>query len=236
MKLPFKMITETKSEDYRYKSFWDKEKETVEWIESFDEYNVFFDVGANVGVYSLYAAYLYPKSRIYAFEPVYTNYMRLLENINLNLFDNIIAMPFALSNQTGVSMMFINDSEAGKSGSQIENPINDRGEIFQPIDKYPISTFRIDDFKFFNAFEPNHIKIDVDGNEVLIVSGMIETLKKPCLKSVLIEINTHRERIIEMFIKAGFTMDNRFNQIKNHSRVRRQREGIQAENVVFCRK
>jgi len=61
--LPFKLKIETDMEKYRAESFWNKEPETLVWIESFTNGDTFFDVGANIGIYALYAGTLYLDSK-----------------------------------------------------------------------------------------------------------------------------------------------------------------------------
>ena len=73
MMLPFKMRTETPMEKYRAETFWDKEPECLAWIGSFAPTDEFVDIGANVGVYSLFANSLYPDMWVYAFEPMKEN-------------------------------------------------------------------------------------------------------------------------------------------------------------------
>jgi hypothetical protein len=86
---------------------------------------------------------------------------------------------------------------------------------------------------------PNHIKIDVDGNELNIVKGMLRSMRDDRLKSVLVEIDKDKNDallIVELFKQAGFTLNNDFNTLDNHSRYRRAKEGIgHIENAVFTR-
>lgn len=230
---PFKMIQETELEKWRYTSFWDKECETLAWIKSFDDGDVFFDVGANIGIYSLYCAYLYPKCQILAFEPHKPNFFRLLDNIRINGFNNIAPFLYCIGDKTGHVDFSSNSNETGSSGGQMKDP-SEIGEI---------PCWSLDDFIIHGFYSPNptHIKIDIDGQELKVVNGMTETLKSPQLKSVLVEIDyspstvKNAIKILGMFAKIDFTIENRFNKMENHSRVRRQKEGINVENIIFTR-
>jgi hypothetical protein len=64
----------------------EKEAETIDWIATFfKEGDIFFDIGANVGAYSLVASKFYNgKIMIYAFEPGFANFVQLCKNILLN--------------------------------------------------------------------------------------------------------------------------------------------------------
>ena len=60
-----------------------KEPETINWINSFNHDSIFFDIGANIGIYTLYSAISINNS-VYAFEPHSASYKNLLDSINLN--------------------------------------------------------------------------------------------------------------------------------------------------------
>lgn len=82
---------------------------------------------------------------------------------------------------------------------------------------------------------PTHVKIDIDGQELEVVKGMMNTL--PHIKSILIEVSSKSKgSITEILLAAGFSTDNRFNSMSPHSRERRLKEGIDAENIIFDRR
>lgn len=84
---------------WRAQTLLSKEPDTIEWIDSFKEGDILYDVGANVGCYSLYAA-LKKKCRVYAFEPESLNYGVLNRNIHLNgIDDRVQAYNIAVSSQ-----------------------------------------------------------------------------------------------------------------------------------------
>jgi FkbM family methyltransferase len=226
MTLPFKMITETDIEKYRAETFESKEPETIAWVESFGSLDIFYDIGANIGIYSLYFCSINRHGHVYSFEPSEKNYSRLYENMKLNNFMNMSPLNIALSNRFGRSYFNEPSDETGSSGGQIETYQTGK-----------TSVFTVDILSTLLPF-PNHIKIDVDGQEDKIIDGMIYTISRPQVKSILVEFDTttdnyllHRERIIQ----CGFTTDNVFNGLKNHSRVRRAQEGIKCENIIFTR-
>ena len=219
MNLPFKMRTETQMEKYRKESFFIKEPETLEWARSFSPHDIFFDVGANVGVYSLFAASLYPEMTIWAFEPMRANYAALVQNIEMNGFHNIKAFRQAMGNRTGWVDLDRGDGASGVSGAQVTNR---EGRTW---------IASIDDLR---AAHPDHVKIDIDGQELEVAKGMKRTL--PDIKSILIEVSTvSKGPVMDILTAAGFMTDNRFNAMTPHSSDRRAAEGIDAENIVFTR-
>ena len=96
-----------------------KEPETIKWINSFEKDEIFFDIGANIGVYSLWAA-MYRSCRVFSFEPEASNYAILNENIQANnAHGNVLAFCMAISDITGIGQMSSFDPLAGKSGHQL---------------------------------------------------------------------------------------------------------------------
>jgi len=84
---------------YRADAFHTKEPETLEWIDTFEPGDTLWDIGANVGVYSLYAA-LRP-IQVLSFEPSAFNYFMLMKNIHMNGVDQRISalcLPFSNTN------------------------------------------------------------------------------------------------------------------------------------------
>lgn len=170
-----------------------KEPGTVQWIEEwFRSGEVFFDIGANVGSFSLIAfRFLGGRTRIYAFEPGFMTFPQLCRNIHLNRADQSIA-PFqvALSNRTGVSAFHYRDLKPGSALHALEVPRDWRGKGFEPVLSLPILSYRLDDFiRQFELPGPNHLKIDVDGMEYQILQGAEQTLRSPTLRSLLMEAN-----------------------------------------------
>jgi len=238
-KVYFKMYCENGIEEYRYDSFWFKECETLSWLESFKDGEAFFDIGANIGIYSLYCASLYPNSQIYAFEPMPKNFIRLLQNVELNGFKNVHCFNVAFDEKhypcPRFEKIYVPRDEVGQSGTQINSPVDEQGDKFQSQTEYLIQHLSF--LNFMEDFDMGdyHVKIDVDGHEKEIVEGMYWELENIRMKSFLIECNdggTLKEDVEWVY---QYTTDNDFNNHPNHSRIRRKKEGIKAENVIFTR-
>jgi hypothetical protein len=79
---------------WRAETLLTKEPETIAWLNYYtSKGGTFYDVGANIGVYSLYAAIKNPQLSVYAFEPVKNNFISLLNNKKLNKTNNFIVDP-----------------------------------------------------------------------------------------------------------------------------------------------
>lgn len=234
-KPPFKMRTETTMEQFRYSCWKSKEPETIAWIQSFSPQDVFFDVGANIGIYSLYAASLFPEMIIYAFEPMPVNYDALLENKNLNNFQKIICWPYAVGDQEDREVILsIPDYTAGASGAQFAKDECEGAVVNIVTIDHRCEIVGNNGFYMSGMPKPHHVKIDIDGQELMVVRGMQKTLPK--IKSILIEVSSKtKQECINLIMPHGFTMDNRFNSMTPHSRERRVAEGIDAENIIFMR-
>lgn len=189
-----------------------------------------------MGIYSLYAcARHWKKVHVHAFEPYYWNFLALKQNVLANGFQHEITPAIiALSDRTGPHYFYVADAGRGASGGQIKMPVHESGEAFEAKDFYLIGMMTGDDLAA-RLGVPRYVKIDVDGREDDVLRGMAAVLQSPDLHSVLVEVNRNRESIAEQFRSCGFSEDNPYNRMTPHSRERRRREGILAENVVFTR-
>jgi FkbM family methyltransferase len=232
-------FTENDLEDYRVETLLTKEYETIAWINDFNSDDILFDIGSNMGQYALYSS-VNIGNKVYAFEPYIKNYNRIVENIKLNsLTENVIPFYCGLSNKTSIETLFIKDERSSSSGHQIGANIDEFGEVFDVVEKYPVFVFSLDEMlKLFKLPSPSHIKIDVDGNEANIINGMSMILSNSSLKSILIELNTENrsEITINHLLNSGFTLDNKYNKLDEHSRVRRKKSMKSvAENLIFTK-
>lgn len=237
------LSVDSQLELHRAKTLFEKEPETIAWIDKWTDKNntgdkVFFDIGANIGIYSLYAAYKTKDADIYSFEPVAINFRALALNVAINNYDNVHAFNIALSNNNSLSKLYINDERAGNSGAQVDRLSNEKGEIFQPIKVESIISFSLN--KLVSEFSfpfPNYVKIDVDGRETDILEGMTTILGDSRLKSILIEFNNYKELAIwrDRLSRLGLDIDEAFDDVPGHSRIRRQLNNGTAINCIFSR-
>ena len=173
---------------YRVNTFSSKEPDTLMWIDKIPERSVFWDVGANVGLYSCYAA----KARnciVFAFEPSVFNLEVLARNIYLNsLSDKITILPFPLSNSLSFNDLKMSSLELGGALSTFGENYGYDGKPLNKI--FSFNTIGISADKAIDLLKispPDYIKIDVDGIESLILQGAAQALMK--VKGVLVEIN-----------------------------------------------
>ena len=232
-KVIFRILDMGKVTRFRADLFEKKEPETLEWIDSFDRNDKFVDIGANVGVYSLYAASR--KIKVIALEPDALNYallnIKIREN-NLNKF--IIPYSIALNNIEKFSYFNISSIEWGGALNSFDNELDFKGEKFKPVHKQGVYGLPLDQFLTNIGLCPNHIKIDVDGNEFLVLKGGEKTFRSPSLQSVLIELDyKHMEykSSLGLIESYGFKLHN----IDSESNKRNGRDSRSTANHIFLR-
>ena len=190
--------TPTKVASYRAHTLFSKEKETVEWI---DEYGgkdkIFFDVGANIGVYSLYYAFVH-KATVYSFEPSFRNLDLLVKNIRLNnLSDYISVISNPVFNKETFDKFFQSENIAGLAESTF-------GENNKKANHYKTLSISLNQLIKKNIIKkPNLIKIDVDGNEAEVINGATEIISSEECYSILVETRPSTNEIIEKILKEN---------------------------------
>ncbi|MBE2256580.1 MAG: FkbM family methyltransferase [Ignavibacteria bacterium] len=152
---------------FYYTGIYNKwEKTSIILWENFAKYSsCIFDVGSNVGIYSLVAATINKKSEIFAFVPDSIAFNRLNKNIKLNKF-NIYSNNVVVTDKSGLSTFYQNNNSLISS---LEKDLNSF-----PIE---IESVSINDFCKINNVIPQLIKIDVEGFENLVFDGMVDLFK-----------------------------------------------------------
>jgi len=186
-----------------------KEPETLEWIKQWvGPGHVLYDVGANVGAYSLIAhAHTRGQATIYAFEPGVPTFGQLCKNIRLNgAGAEVIPLCVALSNRTGLTAFHYSNLRTGAAGHALGVPTDSLGRPFTPVYSQPVLSYRLDDLiAAFDLLQPNHIKIDVDGTEVQVLEGATSTLREPCLRTIMVECEPQTEaKVRDLLCRHGF--------------------------------
>lgn len=198
---------------WRVQTLFKKEPCTIEWLDSFQPGEELLDVGANIGLYSVYAA-MQRGCRVTAFEPESQNYALLNRNIHLNqLSDRVTAYCAAAMDQIKLDRLFLSqfDFHGGGSchsfGSEVGFDLAHRASPFaqgcisididQAVDNRMLAV-------------PDHIKIDVDGFEHKVVAGAARTLQDRKVRSLLIEVNPHlpeHQALLAYLAELGFSYD-----------------------------
>lgn len=184
--------------EFRVRTMFTKEHETIRWISSLPEGDVLWDIGANIGVYSVFAA-----SRglqVLAFEPSPTNSWLLNLNAATNFPDRITCLPIALSQSTELVGFEVDLSPAAAGVNQV------RAEASRLV----VQGYSIDalvDSAFIHP--PQHLKIDVDGIELGILEGGRITLGSGRVSSVMCEVDERDSEVMtaihDLLKSCGFS-------------------------------
>ena len=210
---------------YRHKTFFSKEPETLQWIDQFKSNSVFLDIGANVGLYSIYAAKT-KNTTVYAFEPSFFNLEYLARNIFINgLSEKINIIPLALNNTAGINPFHLTSTAWGGALSTFDQKFDDSGKEMHPEFVYKTTGIDLDTLsKLLQLEKADYVKIDVDGLEHIILSGAKNTLKNA--RDILVEINDNfseqREVSDKILVELGFELDQKVYTEVNTKQVANQ--------------
>ena len=197
----------------RASSIFDKEPETIQWIKSFKENSCLIDIGANIGIYSLYAAA--NGHKVLALEPESSNYFQINLNIKDNNFDNLIkAYCLSADTEFGFGNLNLSNLKIGGSGHNFinKNKESESNKKNKSLFAQGSLSIDIDNLLLSTNFTPNYIKIDVDGNERKIINGMKKALKNSQLRSLLIEIDnstSDNREILDIMKVNNFKISNK---------------------------
>jgi FkbM family methyltransferase len=200
----------TDAEEYRLRSC-SKEPFTIEWIHRcIRGGDVFYDIGANVGAYSLVAAKKPGGgARVVAFEPVYATVATLCANIVLNdAAGSVTPIPVALSNTTGLVGFGLHNLEPGAARHVVgTRPPDDEPVLYEQ----PAMTFRLDDLvEHLRLPAPTHVKLDVDGAELAVLEGASAILASPTLQSMLVEVAVpESDAVTDVLERHGFRLESK---------------------------
>ena len=189
----FKIYINNSHELNRALTFNTKEEDTLAWLKNNPGLDL-VDIGANVGIYSLYFAKISENSQIYSFEPDASSFTSLVKNISTNSTSNIKAFCIAIGSKKGFYEMNFYDFAAGAGAGSIDSEY-----IFtnaKDKKKYVQQTFceTLDNCSEELIFTENClVKIDVDGPEYEIIKSGKNFLSSNKVKSVMIEINSKNE-------------------------------------------
>jgi FkbM family methyltransferase len=174
--------------EWRTHTFASKEPETLEWIDAMPEGAVLWDIGANVGLYSVYAAKK-RKCQVWAFEPSVFNLELLARNIQLNdVTSHVCILPLALSDALGPNAMRMTTTEWGGALSTFGRDFGWHGGAIDKVFEFRTMGLTMDLAAELLAIpQPEYIKIDVDGLEHFILKGGTAVLRN--VRQVLIEVN-----------------------------------------------
>ena len=169
----------TPTESFRVEKFGDEKEFTQLILNEIHPSNVFFDIGACVGLVSVYAAR--KGANVIAFEPDLIYRSRLLKNLMLNDLHNVKIIEWAVSDEHGETYLYTEENADGRSPSLRNDGNRKAVKVF---------TDTIDDALARNELpKPDILKMDIEGAEILALRGMKNLLDSNPPRTIFIEIH-----------------------------------------------
>tara|TARA_Y200000002_G_scaffold380364_1_gene391674 strand:+ start:3019 stop:3828 length:810 start_codon:yes stop_codon:yes gene_type:complete len=193
-------------------NFTENEKETLNWIENFKGSQIinFFDIGSNIGHFSIYAALTHENIQVTSFEPSFYNQLALIKNIKLNNLNkkiNIVGNPISLRSKLG--NLNLSSDDIGAAMNKFDSNKNQTDK-----NSYKLPSLSLDDFVKIYNIKPDYIKIDVDGLEKEIILGSKNLFNSHYIKEILIEIDERLDSNNQIF---NFLNNNKFKFKEKHN-------------------
>lgn len=188
-----------------------KEPWTIEFIEALPQGSWFFDIGANVGPYTLVAAAR--GLHVVAIEPSFESYGALCRNLLMNNFlDRAIPLAMAVTDKTGFTWLAYNDVRAGANG----NDLGPQVEASFQHHRQCVPIMRLDDLMRLLPIPldaPIAMKIDVDGGEPGVLQGADNLLRSGRVGQMMIEIQRAQEAdVVAWLEERGWTLEQRYTE------------------------
>lgn len=215
---------------WRVETLLTKEPDTIAWLASMKPGETLYDVGANMGQYSLIA--WKHGLIVHAFEPEAQNFALLCRNVAVNkASDRVTPWPMALSDKSGFDTLHLSNMGAGGSCHAYGESLNYHGQ--PKVFPYQQGSCAVTMDEFARKYgPPDHVKIDVDGFEHLVLDGATVCLNRA--KSVLVELNRNYPehlQVIKKMTLIGFTYD----QSVADSALRKEGPFKDVGNIIFHR-
>lgn len=204
---PLKILSDrSKNMAAAVSGFESDEPEMRTWIDRMMPGDTFWDIGANIGMFTMYAA-MRSDLTVLAFEPNGLNFGIAMEHLILNKLDqNAQCYCIAFSDQTQIGKLICGSTNVGQAGNNLagEDGASSTKESADSFRQH-VPVYSIDDFRrIFDLPAPEHIKLDVDGLEHLILQGAKETLTQ--IKTLMLEVEgeeEHKQAILNLVLASG---------------------------------
>jgi FkbM family methyltransferase len=165
---------------------------------------VVVDVGANIGAYCLEIAVRFPECKIYAFDPVVPTSKELEGNIALNGFTNIESYRIGLGNKECEIEAEDPDVTGSYGCVTLTNKV-------QHILCQKTAIYKIRTLDSFNLSDVSLIKIDVEGMELEVIEGAVDTINR-CSPMLIFEawgtdwFAEHRTKVMQFVESLGYSL------------------------------
>ena len=151
---------------------------------------VFFDVGANVGLYTLMASKLVgPSGQVHAFEPAPIEFKYMVGNIKLNKLKNVYANKIGISNHSSNAIPYYICPNGMGAFNSLRRPSHPYVKNLNP-DVITVKSMTLDDYvKYHQIRKVDLIKIDIEGAELLALEGAKRLISKDDAPIIICEVS-----------------------------------------------
>jgi FkbM family methyltransferase len=163
-----------------------------------------FDIGANIGWYTLNFAKIFDNVEVFSFEPIPNTYRQLKWNVEINNVINVKIFNFGFSNKCGMLQFYYNPEESGNASAANLSGRDDSQKMILQVN-------RLDDFIVERGGIVDFIKCDVEGAELFVFQGGLKTImeNKPIIFTEMLrkwsaKFNYHPNEIINLLAGAGY--------------------------------
>lgn len=229
---PIRFLNHGRGSLKRAETLMTKEPDSLAWIDRMAPGSLFWDIGANVGVLSLYAA-ARRDLQVWAFEPAAVNFYDLAANCELNDAEpQLRCLQLGFAEREGLQDLHVSQALAARSFTFRQKA--DRPGRHKPVKRYPsrqtVQLWTIDGLiERYGLDCPNYVKIDVPGLTPEILRGARRTLARPELRELQVEAREDGKggrRVAALLAPLGFEIAHR----------NRRADGSPGGDLVFARR
>jgi len=175
------------------------EKNLIEWCKQFCQKNKnILDIGAHAGTYSISLADY--SNYVYSFEPQKMTYYALCGSVALSCIKNIACLNYGLGTIEQIGNQKLNIISLDGGGSSLHNYTNNNIIRQEDIEIRTLDSFGICDIGF--------IKIDVEDNELQVLLGGIETIRRSNYPKILFEMNKPNNELMKFLTDLKYNILN----------------------------
>ena len=213
----------------------DFEYQEVQFLKTFlRDKDIFVDIGANIGYFSIIASKKVKQGKVYSFEPTEKTFERLENSIKINECKNIHAFQIALSDKSE-EREFTVSNDGFDAYNSLGNP--SQGENFT---RSMVQTSTFDEFKKQNNIpNPTIIKIDVEGWEIPVLNGMKDTLSTDNAPLLIVEFTEENAQLsgyscsslYELISSFGYNLY-KYNWVRNELIQQANKEHFSYTNLI----
>lgn len=176
-----------------------KGKYERQWIrlmaEGMNDAEAFFDIGSNIGVYTMTIAKAFPGKEVTAIEPLQENFKLLNDNVQLNMLSNVRTHNAVVTNSSEDTVTFYPNPIHDGGGSTVQSDIYRTGDVLIDAGQYreqnsafepevSIANIRVDDLVSGRSV----LKVDVEGAEVSVLESARKSLSNGLVDLVIVEV------------------------------------------------